>query len=268
MSGTGPCSRLVEVDQQDGSLQPSFFSAGRHRLYPVFLSLMAPVWRSRLLFTAPRASASSRSRAPRAPISANDPLADFNVDLARVAIGPTRAGAYYPRFENNANLIFSSEASGTLALYSTDIDSGECTLACEDPVGAWAGELVGDRILYATFRPDGYTLMTKLPRQEQSPAPDVAPAPETGKAGVVTVTAAPYADLPRFLAWTPLPIYYSTIASNEIVAAPGAALWGVSNLGTSSYFASASFRTDVLRAGGGAFTSDDPGHHGPGLHVL
>ena len=56
-----------------------------------------------------------------------------------------------------------------------------------------------------------------------------------------------YVDLPRFLAWAPLPIYYSSIASAEIVAAPGAVFWGVSNLGTSSYVAAISFRTDALQ---------------------
>ena len=245
VSAIGPCSRLVEVDQQDGSLSllysargavistPSFSPDGSHVAFEVAVHGTASV---RVL---PLPS-------PERPISANDPLTDFNIDLARVVVGPTKAGAYYPRFEDNENLLFSSEANGTLALYSTEIDSGECTLACEDPVGAWAGELVGDEILYATYRPGGYTFMMKPPRQDQSPAPALAPAPQKSETGAGAGTAAPYADLPRFLAWTPLPIYYSTIAS-EIVAAPGAALWGVSNLGTSSYFASTSFRTDVLQ---------------------
>ncbi len=61
------------------------------------------------------------------------------------------------------------------------------------------------------------------------------------------MTSAPYLDIPRFLAWAPIPVYYSTIASSEIVAAPGAILYGASNLQTSSYIAGVSFRTDALQ---------------------
>ncbi len=246
VSAIGPYSGLVEVDQHDGSLHlifsgrdaivstPSFSSDGSRVAFEVAVHGTASI---RVL---PLPS-------PERPLIANEPLADFNIDLATVAVGPTRAGAYYPRFEDNVNLLFSSAANGTLALYSTDIDSGECTLICEDPVGAWAGELVGDEVLYATYRAGGYTLMMKELQQTQSLPPAVTLAPKQSEAGAATGKAAPYVDFPRFLAWTPLPIYYSTIASAEIVAAPGAALWGISNLGTSSYFASTSFRTDALQ---------------------
>ncbi|HYW84176.1 MAG TPA: hypothetical protein VFB30_13010, partial [Spirochaetia bacterium] len=218
VSAIGPYSGLVEVDQHDGSLHllfserdaivstPSFSPDGSRVAFEVAVHGTAGI---RVL---PLSS-------PESPISANDPLTDFNVDLAQVVVGPTRAGAYYPRFEDNANLIFSSEAGGTLALYSTGVDSGECAVVCEDPVGAWAGELVGDRVLYATYRPGGYTLMMKPPQQKQSPAPPITPVPQQSETSAPSGTAVRYVDFPRFIAWTPLPIYYSTIASTEIVAA-------------------------------------------------
>ncbi len=246
VSGVGPCSRLVEVDRRDGSLRLLFSAKNAIVSTPAF----SPDG-SRVAFeVSVNNTASIRVLplpSPERPISANDPLTDFNVDLALVAVGPTSAGAYYPRFIGTRNLLFSSEASGTLALYSTDIDAEQCSLLCEDPVGAWAGELVGDKILYATYRADGYTLMEKPLQQKESVLPPITPAQQESETKAGAEKTARYVDLPRFLVWAPLPIYYSSLATGEIVAAPGAVFWGVSNLGTSSYVAAMSLRTDALQ---------------------
>jgi len=247
VSAIGPCSRLVEVNQRDGSLHLLFSERDAIVSTPAF----SPDG-SRLTFeVAVHGSASIRVLpipSPERPVSADEPLTDFNADLAAVVVGPTEAGAYYPRFLDTKNLVFASETNGTLALYSTDVDGGgQCSLVCEDPVGAWAGEIIGDKILYATYRTHGYTLMEKPLQYKESQLPPAAPAGEESERNSAAENEVPYVDLPRFLAWTPLPIYASTIASAEIVAAPGAVFWGVSNLGTSSYLAAVSFRTDALQ---------------------
>jgi hypothetical protein len=246
VSAIGPCSRLVEVDQRSGSLRllfsmkeaivstPTISSDG---LLVAFAVSLHGAWSIRVL------SLSS----PEAPITPSDPIADFNVNIARIVVGPTRAGAYYPRFTDSGNIFFSSNMDGSLALYATDTDGSRCTLVCEDPIGAWAGELAENRVLYATYRTDGYTLRIKDMQSEPREPLTAVSEQNANETAAGAFRQAPYVDLPRFLAWAPLPIYYSTIAAGEIVAAPGAAFWGVSNLGTSSYAASISFRTDALQ---------------------
>ena len=252
VSAIGPHTRLVEVDQHDGSLKLLFSIRGGIVSTPsispdglrvAFEVSVAGVKSIRILPLSSRESA----------ISPDDPLTDFNVDLATLVVGPTRASAYYPSFADNKTLLFSSDVSGTLALYSMAIDGKQCSIVCEDPVGAWAGEVVGDNVLYATYRTTGYTFMIKKPEQRLANPPKAAsPSKENealsgGSSQAPRAPSVPYDDLPRFLAWAPIPFYYSTIASHEILAAPGAVAWGVSSLQTSSYLASVSFRTDALQ---------------------
>ena len=246
VSAVGPCSRLVEVDQRSGSMRLLFSMEGAIVSAPSFspdgsrVALAVSVhgaWSILVL------SLSS----PEAPITSSDPIADFNTSLALTVIGPTREGAYYPWFTASGDILFSSNMSGSLALYEADAQDGRVALVCEDPVGAWAGELAGSQVLYATYRAGNYTIMIKNAKNEpRSPPPrDQGAAP--GQTSDLPLASAACTDLPRFLAWAPLPIYYSTISAGEIVAAPGAAFWGLSNLGRSSYTASVSFRTDALQ---------------------
>ncbi len=246
VSAIGPCSRLVEVDQRSGSLRllfsmkdaivstPSISPDGSLVAFAVSLH---HAWSIRVLPLLTR----------EVPLEPSAPVTDYNVDEARIVFGPTTAGAYYPRFTDSGDLLFSSDMDGSLALYQTDVEGTRLTRVCEDPVGAWAGELVGGRVLYATYRTDGYTLRVKDIQPEPREFPEIFPAQPANDEGAGALPRTPYVDLPRFLAWAPLPIYYSTIATGELVVAPGAAIWGISNLGTSSYAASVSFRTDALQ---------------------
>jgi len=246
VSAVGPCARLVEV-QGDGSIRLLFSLKEAIVSTPGFspdgskVAFDVEVHGTHSIRVMP-------SQSPELSLSPTDPIADFNVDQARVVVGPTASGAYYPRFVDNDHLLFSSIQNGTLALLSTDVDGKQCATICEDPIGAWSGEVVGNEVLYTTYRTDGYTLMMKAPQHEKREPPQIVPPPpQPDNAPADVINAVPYVDLPRFLAWSPLPIYDSTIASQEIVAAPGAIFWGVSNLGTSSCLAAVSFRPDALQ---------------------
>ena len=88
VSAIGPCYRLVEVDQRDGSLHLLFSARDAIVSTPSF----SPDG-SRVVFeVADHGSASLRVLplpSPERLVSAGDPLSDFNVDLARVVVGPT-----------------------------------------------------------------------------------------------------------------------------------------------------------------------------------
>ena len=72
--------------------------------------------------------------------------------------------------------------------------------------------------------------MTKPIEQEPLDLPAAAEAQPDGQRPGPPLDSAPYIDFPRFLGWAPLPIYYSSVASQEIVVAPAAIFYGVSNL--------------------------------------
>ena len=250
VSAVGPCSRLVEVDQRDGSMRLLFSMRGAIVSAPsvspdggrvAFSVSVQGAWSIRVL---PLSS-------PEVPLRASDPITDFNAGIATTVIGPTRKGAYYPWFTSTGGILFSSNMSGSLALYVTDTQGNRTALVCEDPVGAWAGELAGNQVLYATYRAGNYTVMSKEVTDEPRDPPPVDPAGTIDEIAGPPLAQLPYSDVPRFMAWAPLPIYPNTVASGEIVIAPGAAFWGLSNLGTSSYMVSVSFRTDALQPGVG-----------------
>jgi hypothetical protein len=246
VSAVGPCSRLVEVNQRYGSLRLLFSMTDAIICTPsispdgALVTFAVSVHGAWSVVVLPLSS-------PEIPLVVSDPVRDFNTNFSRTIIGPTKDGAYYPRFTDSGEIVFSSNTSGALALYSTDTEGSHCVLICEDPVGAWAGELVGQRVLYATYRTSGYTLMIKDIQSKPRDPPAAFPQQAMAKTAVTTLQQSSYVDLPRFLAWVPLPIYCSTIVAGEIVAAPGAAFFGLSNLGTSFYAASVSFRTDALQ---------------------
>ncbi len=247
VEGVGDSSRLVEVDERTGALKLLFSLGGATVSTPAF----SPDGREVVfelekrgekgLYVLPLAGA---SRA----LSPDDPISAFNVQAARPLVPLSETGVYYPYFAGARRVVFSSDRDGSLALYTIGLDGADLKLVCRDPVGAWEGEIVGDRVLYASFRSEGYVLMEKKLQLEAGTA-EMAGAPSgtlrEGAAPTPPLQPGPYVDLPRFLAWAPLPIYYSSIASEELLLAPGAILGGLSNLGTTSYLAALSFRTDA-----------------------
>jgi Tol biopolymer transport system component len=180
------------------------------------------------------------------PVVAGDGFADVNVDAAAKLLPRGTGREYYPSFLDDDTVAFSSDRDSALALYAVRSADDEPTLICEDPVGAWAGEGVGGKIVYGTWRSSGFTLMEKGPVQEPAGAgrektsassPSVPDMPTAGR----------YVDWPRFIYWSPLPFYLSSIASSELLLAPGVLLGALSTLEKTSLTASMGFRTDWLQ---------------------
>ena len=258
VSAMGPGSRLVDIDPRDGSMRLLFSERGAIVSAPA----ISPDG-LRVAFTVQEGGAASVRvlplSSPEAPLAAQDAAADFNVDKASVAYGPFPDGGWYPGFTDDDHLIISSVVRKRLALLSVPLGGGSPSVVCEDPVGAWSGALVGNEVLYSTRRANGCALMLKplesaapgaspsavlAPATEEPPeVPPAAPGSSPTRADAGT----PYWDFPRFMAWAPIPIYYSPLTPQSLIAAPGAVFYGESNLGTSSFFGSASFRLDVAQ---------------------
>lgn len=156
-----------------------------------------------------------------------------------------RVREYYPWFVDNETVAFSSDGSSHLALYAVRAE-GEPTLLCDDPVGAWAGEEIDGKILYASWRSAGFALFQKEAVAEPSPAAEERPSIPR-PALLPMPPARGYLDLPRFLYWAPIPIYLSSVGGNGLVLAPGVLFGALSNLESSSVVGSVSFRTDWLQ---------------------
>lgn len=189
------------------------------------------------------------------PAPAGNGAAPRAVPAARAVVPLGQTGVYYPQFLDDTHLLFSSDRNGSLALYSIGVNGEGFRKVVSDPVGAWEGESIGGgNILYASERAAGFVLLEKtavaLPVAALRPSdsPPVPPKPAAHPLPAAELSrAVPYHDLPRFLGWAPLPFYYSTIASSQLILAPGFFLEGSSIMGRSSYQAAVTLRTDVLQ---------------------
>jgi len=249
VQGEGAGSRLVEVDERSGSVSllfsarqgvvatPAISPDGRTVAFELSLGI------ERVILGLPLSAESE-------PIAPETPLSDFNLRSARAIVGPDAIGAFYPQFAGNDRLLFTSRRSSAtgLALYEVKLRQGAVQpprLIARDPVGIWSGVLVGQSVLYGTYRATGYTLMKRSPesgpellaKREPMPLPSEASAQPEAPA-----PSAPYFDLPRFMYWLPIPFYYSTVASQLGTLGAGALLYGVSNMGRSSYDLALSLR--------------------------
>ena len=259
VSASGPCSRLVEVDQGSGSMRLLF----SERDAIVSAPTISPDG-SLVAFTVQKGGAASVRvlplSSPEAPLLAQGALLDFNVERATIVYGPSGQGAWYPRFVGDDRLLVSSTVRGRLALLSVSLSGAAPSVVCQDPVGAWSGVLVGQDVLYSTRRVSGCTLMLKQIEQSDADPRETGPAPASSGAPQSPTSAdtahdspgavsggVPYHDAARFMAWAPIPLYYSPIAPLSFIAAPGAVFYGQSNLETTSFFGLASLRTDVLQ---------------------
>jgi hypothetical protein len=229
VEAVGSRSRLVNVDQRTGELATLFSVEGTIICTPVFSpdgSKLAFDMHARGVHAIWILSTDSGEAVP----------------LLRGDGGQE----YYPHFIDATRILFSSDRGGSLALYSASLDGSGLAMLCEDPVGAWAGLMIGDRIVYGTYRSQGYVLMEKAPRDEavEQHVVDRSAAREATEPRLETQT---YSDFPRLLFWSPLPVYYSTIAGDELILAPGVILSGLSNLESNAITAAFSFRTDSLQ---------------------
>jgi hypothetical protein len=245
VQAAGARSRLVMLDRGSGKLTVLYARDGARVCTPAFspdgarvaFVVQAGGRNDILVLSLPLMGAA---------VVADDRFSDVNVDAATPLLPRGAGREYYPCFIDDNTVAFSSDRGSTLALYEASFDEAEPNLICMDPVGAWAGEAAGGKIVYATWRTTGFTLMQKEAVHE--PSPTVREKRSTAPASLTQMQASGrYVDQPRFVFWAPFPLYDSSIAAGEVLFAPSVLIHALSNLESSSLDASFSFRTDWLQ---------------------
>ena len=86
------------------------------------------------------------------------PLTGADAGKTRLLTGPDRNGEYYPAFLDEGRVIFSSDRTGSLCLYTVDTRSGDLAMVLEEPVAAISGIRDGSSLVYESYRSRGFCL--------------------------------------------------------------------------------------------------------------
>ena len=147
----------------------------------------------------------------------------YNAAKAAFLTGPDLHGEFFPRFAGK-DLLFSSDRSGNLMIYRLNLERGDAIPVVEDPVGTYAGTIIGDDVVYSTYTAQGYALLKKKYSVDLPARTSSAVVTRHGISQDETVTRArdealfdtgsKYFDLPKLIFWAPLPVYYNPFAPN------------------------------------------------------
>ncbi len=131
-------------------------------------------------------------------------LVDADSGSSRLLPQPAGGAPYFPDFADSASLLYGSDATGSLELYRHRLDDDEIVRVADDPVGAFAGELVDDRLLVSVYTADGYAVRT-TPARAGDPQPVASDRP-TELAGIPSPPDAggePWTAWPKPAFWLP-----------------------------------------------------------------
>ncbi len=231
----GQYSRLVETEIRTGDIDPVFSRPFTNIYTPSF----SPDGRN-IVFTI-----NNRGKQEIAVID--------RYGKARLISASLGGEKYFPRFVDNKTIIFSSDTGGSLSLYLFSWN-GTIQKICEDPVGAYAGDIHNDKILYASYSAKGYCLKTKPPPPGNSftimPAAVTILIPERKTKYRKVLHETPYIDFPEFLFWFPVPFSLDPLDPVDISLAPGFMAYFRSPKGNSDIQTGFSLLTDPLQPEG------------------
>ena len=242
VQGQGPYSRLVWVDTRTGAMRVLFSRAEAN----VYTPALSPDGR-KVAFTFNLRGFQDVCVADLASLKAgsvplDDPEAavtDINADQPHPVLGPDPAAEYFPSFRDDATLLFTSDRSGSLALYSAELSSGAVSLVEKDPVAAIQGVADGDTLLYSSYATTGYCIKsvpfeTLTPEHiESSPA---LPYPEPIQWTGTSFGAKAYFDWAPPLMWLPnVALGQTGPGSTDVAVGLGASIVGGSLLGASGW---------------------------------
>jgi hypothetical protein len=221
VQGSGPYTRLVEVDPQSGSTRVLFSVAGASVFNPAFspdgarLALVLNQRGVQDVVVIDFAKAFAVSHAVADP---HEAVADTNTDCASFVVGPDAFGEYFPAWDGDERLIFSSDRSGSLALYEADLAAGSVALVQEDPVAAYEGFVDGGNLVYASYTSEGFCLKRAPFAPARDDAATVVRGPDgplAAQAPAAAVPSTPYEDRAKLYLWYPLVTPSSTTGTLE-----------------------------------------------------
>ena len=120
VQGAGPYSRLVLVDRHSGVVRVLFSLSQGNVLSPALSpdgTTVAFIFNRRGMQDLYVADLGELARSSIPVADADAPVVDVNGALARPVLGPDPYGEYFPSFMDNGGILFSSDRSGSVALY-------------------------------------------------------------------------------------------------------------------------------------------------------
>ncbi len=145
----------------------------------------------------------------------NDILILENDKDIQYITGPDDNGEYFPQFINQKSITFSSDKNGSLELYTYDLKNKAYKLIAEDRVGAYTGFILDNKVIYGSYSSTGYSIKRKKYSPILSENFTTKTKPNYPDFKIKNPTAKKYIDYPRFVAWSPMPFYYTPQASIE-----------------------------------------------------
>ncbi|HUI69827.1 MAG TPA: hypothetical protein VL354_04855 [Spirochaetia bacterium] len=248
VQGVGPYSRLVSVDRRSGELRTLFSRTEANVYTPSFspdgkrVAFTFNVRGFQDIYVADY----ERLREGSVAVTDNrSPVDDINLDGARPVLGPDPFGEYFPAFLDDDTVLFSSDREGSLSLYRADLRSGDVARVFDDPVAVISAVPDGDTLIYSSYSSNGRCLK-RVPlaglrsvslRKDQMTGQDYpASYAWTGS----STSSQGYLDWPAPLLWLPFPTLTRTSpGSPGVEIGLGAAVYGASLLGTTTWFADA-----------------------------
>ncbi len=264
VQGSGPYSRLVSIDPATGAVRVLFSWAEANVSTPVF----SPDGR-RLAFTLNVrgyqniyvADYEKLLPGSMALTDSNSPVESVNRDAAAAVLGPDPFGEYFPSFLDDDNVLFSSDREGSLSLYRASLSSAQVVKVLDDPVAVISAVVDGDSLVYSSYSSNGRCLRT-VPLSslgaEQIPADQGAQQelPEAFTWAGASVPSHGYTDWPAPLLWLPFPTVTRTSpGSPGVELGLGAAAYGASLLGTTTWLADAGWSFASQQPFGGVTTT-------------
>ncbi len=164
---------------------------------------------------------------------------------------------FNPLFMDTGNIVFVSDIEGTPSLYEIDMsEEKKLSKLFTDPVGIYSGRVHNNEIIYSTWSHRGYTLKSapyvKHPFIEKENLFQISKEKYIYEPPVNIPNLEnnnKYIDIPKLVAFSPIPFYLNPIYESTQIFGPGITGYFRSILGKSELFTTITLNTDFMQPG-------------------